>query len=82
MGIKYKTDGRGIIINEFEEETNGNKSASVTGYVAVCERCKFISYKDRHVYCGQGHWYGDDDPENIPDSLEKDLWADCKDFET
>lgn len=63
-------------------ETTGNKSASVTGYVAVCERCKFIKYEDRDVYCGQGHWYGDDDPENLPDSPENDLWSNCEDFAT
>jgi hypothetical protein len=70
------------VSDQSKNETTGNKSASVTGYVAVCTRCKFINYEDNSVNCSQGHWFGDDDPENPPRNIDDDPWTDCEDFAT
>ena len=64
------------------DETSGSESLAALCYVNICERCKFIQYEDGMAYCGQGHWSGDDDPENPPANIVDDPWADCEDFET
>lgn len=65
-----------------KEEAAERSPVERPGYVNICARCKFLQYEDRTTHCAQGHWSGDDDPENPPTSIVDDPWADCEDFET